>query len=79
MDETDLLKMAGVSTSGVAIILIVYRVLKSLLGKKLVSNCCGKKMEVGVTVTPMTPREEEVIVKVENPIGTGLEGKKESQ
>lgn len=79
MDETDLLKMAGVSTSGVAIILIVYRVLKSLLGKKLVSNCCGKKMEVGVTVTPMTPREEEVVVKVENPMGTGLEGKKESQ
>ena len=79
MDETDLLKMAGVSTSGVAIVLIVYRVLKSLLGKKLVSNCCGKKMEVGVTVTPMTPREEEVVVKVENPMGTGLEGKKESQ
>ena len=78
MEETDLFKMAGVSTTGVAIVLIVYRVLKSIQGKKLVSNCCGKKLEVGVSVAPMTPKQEEVVVKVENPMGTGLEGKKES-
>jgi len=57
MDETDLLKTAGFSTTGVAIILIVYRVLKSLRGKRLVSQCCGKKLEVGVDVEPMTPKE----------------------
>lgn len=78
MEETDLLKMAGVSTTGVAIVLIVYRVLKSIQGKKLVSNCCGKKLEVGVAVAPMTPKEEEVVVKVENPMGTGLELKNPS-
>lgn len=78
MEETDLLKMAGVSTTGVAIVLIVYRVLKSIQGKKLVSSCCGKKMEVGVAVAPMTPKQEEVVVNIQNPMGTGLETKKES-
>ena len=55
MEETDLLKMAGISTTGVAIILIIYRILKTVQGKKLVSSCCGKKIEVGVAVAPMTP------------------------
>ena len=57
MDETELLKMAGLSTTGVAILLIVYRVLKSIQGKKLVSSCCGKRLEVGIDVAPMTPKE----------------------
>ena len=64
MDETDLLKMAGLSSSGVAIILIVYRVLKLMRGKKLVSSCCGKKLEMGVDVAEMTPKE----VVVDNPM-----------
>jgi hypothetical protein len=64
MEDTDLLKMAGVSTSGLAIILIVYRVLKSVKGKKLVSSCCGRRMEMGMNVEEMTPKA----VVVENPI-----------
>ena len=55
MEDTDLLKMAGLSTSGVAIILIVWRVLKSIQGKKVVSTCCGHKGEVGVSVVSMSP------------------------
>ena len=55
MDDTDLLKMAGLSTSGMAILLIVWRVLKSVQGKKFVSTCCGRKGEVGVDVVAMTP------------------------
>ena len=55
MDDIDLLKMAGVSTSGLAIILLVYRVLKSIRGKKFVSSCCGKKMEMGMDIQEMTP------------------------
>lgn len=57
MDETELFKMAGLSTTGVAILLIVYRVLKSIRGKKLVSSCCGKRMEVGIDVGNMTPHD----------------------
>ena len=64
MDDTDLLKMAGVSTSGLAIILIVYRVLKSVKGKRLVSSCCGKKIEVGIDVEEMTPKA----IVIDNPV-----------
>jgi hypothetical protein len=53
--DTDLLTTAGLSTTGVALLLIIYRLLKSIQGKKLVSSCCGKKIEVGVDVQPMTP------------------------
>ena len=68
MDTTDLFKMAGLSTSGVALILIAYRVLKSVMGKRLVSSCCGKKMDIGVDIQPMTPKEEPVVVNVLNPM-----------
>ena len=66
MDE---LKLAGFSTTGVAILLIAYRVFKTLQGKRLVSSCCGKKIEVGFQVEQMTPKTDEVIVMVENPVG----------
>jgi hypothetical protein len=62
------LRVAGFSTTGVAIILILYRVFKSLQGKRLVSSCCGHKGEVGFRVEPMTPKTDEVIVMVENPV-----------
>jgi len=60
MEETDLLKMAGVSTTGVAILLIVYRILRTIKGKKLVSKCCGKKIELGVDVEEMTPKADDM-------------------
>lgn len=53
METTDLLEVSGMSATGVAIILIVYRVIKSLRGKKFVSSCCGKKAEVGFDVKEM--------------------------
>jgi hypothetical protein len=66
MDE---LKLAGFSTTGVAIILILYRVFKTLQGKRLVSSCCGHSGSVGFQVENMTPKHDEVIVMVENPVG----------
>lgn len=51
----ELLMGAGLTTSGVAILLIVYKGIKMIQGKKLISNCCGKKMEVGFQVGDMTP------------------------
>lgn len=65
MEEADLLKMAGLSTSGVAMILVVYRVLKSVKGKKFISSCCGRKVDVGFDVREMTPKQEIVI---DNPV-----------
>ena len=60
MDQ--LLATAGLTTSGVAILLIVYKVVKHLQGKKLISNCCGKKMEMGFDVGQMTPQHEVIIL-----------------
>jgi hypothetical protein len=65
MDDT-LLMNAGLSTTGVAILLIVYRLLKSIQGKKLVSSCCGRKMEMGVDVQDMTPKH--ISIPIENPM-----------
>lgn len=65
---------AGLTTSGVALVLIAYRFFKSIQGKKLVSSCCGRRMEVGVDVVPMTPPEITSVslqvnkVQVENPL-----------
>ena len=75
MEELDLLKMAGFSSTGIAIVLIVYRLLKSIQGKKLVSSCCGKKLEVGVAVADMTPKE----FVIRNPIKTGEEKQEEKE
>lgn len=56
MEDTDLLKAAGFSTTGMAIVLVVYRILKSVKGKRFVSSCCGKKLEMGMDVEEMTPK-----------------------
>lgn len=50
MDEVDLFKMSGASAGTIAVILLIYRIGKSLMGKRLISNCCGRKMEVGIDV-----------------------------
>jgi len=72
MDDSDLLKLSGVSGGTVAIILIVYRVLKSVIGKKVVSNCCGKKLEVGLDVQATTPQADVCLEIKTNPM---LDGK----
>lgn len=64
MDDPTMLASAGLSTTGVALLLIVYRILKSVKGKKLVSSCCGRKLEMGVDVQDMTP----VTITIRNPM-----------
>lgn len=61
-----LLINAGLTTSGVAVLLLLYKVVKSIQGKKLISNCCGKKMEMGFDVGEMTPQHE--VILVSNPM-----------
>jgi hypothetical protein len=67
MDDADLMKLSGASAGTVAIVLLFYRIFKSVLGKKLVSNCCGKKMEVGIDVQASTPRQD-TSIEIKNPI-----------
>lgn len=69
MDDNDLLKVSGLSASTIAILLIVYRVGKMMVGKKVISSCCGRKIEMGVDVAQMTPKApEEVRLEIHNPL-----------
>ena len=68
MDDADLLKVSGLSATSIAIILILYRIIKMAMGKKLVSSCCGRKLEVGVAVAEMTPKAEDTTIEICNPI-----------
>lgn len=56
MDDTDLLKMAGVSSSGLAVIFLLYRVWKMIRGRRLISTCCGRRLEIGIDTQSMSPR-----------------------
>ena len=67
MDGTDILKLSGASAGTVAIVLLVYRVLKSLIGKRIISHCCDKTFEVGVDIKDSVPTpKEEVALEVKN-------------
>ena len=65
MDDSDLLKLSGMSAGTLSIILIIYKVLKSLQGKKLISQCCGKRYDVGFVVRDL---ETDTPKLTQNPI-----------
>lgn len=78
MDDSTMLTSAGLSTTGVALLLIVYRILKSVKGKKLVSSCCGRKLEMGVDVQNMTPVVvEHTAIAIRNPMHNEAPGEPE--
>jgi len=64
--DTDLLAMSGASAGTIAIVLLVYKVLKSVVGKKLISNCCGRKGELGLDIQPTTPQNIPTLVDAQN-------------
>ena len=53
MDGTTL-QQAGLSSAGVAILFILYRVCQAVIGHRLTSDCCGRRIEVGVAVSEMS-------------------------
>ena len=69
--DPDLLTSAGLSTTGVALLLLAYRILKSVKGKKLVSSCCGRKLELGMDVQEMTPQPDHKAITIQNPMKNG--------
>ena len=52
------LAAAGVSTSSIALMIIAYKVFQNLKGHRLVSDCCGRKGEIGFDVREMPPTPE---------------------
>jgi hypothetical protein len=57
MDGFLSLQTVGMSSATVAILFLLYRAFKLVNERRLVSDCCGRKLEVGVAVRemPATP------------------------
>ena len=53
--ERNYLASAGVGSSTIALLFLVYKLFNKFEGHKLVSNCCGKKAEMGFAVEEMSP------------------------
>jgi hypothetical protein len=57
--EANYLASAGIGSSTIAILFLAYKLFQKVEGHKLVSNCCGKKTEVGFAVEEMSPSHPE--------------------
>lgn len=69
MEESDILKLSGASAGTVAIVLLIYRVLKSIIGKRFISTCCGRKEEFGLDIKEgKTPTPEPIVIEIKNPM-----------
>jgi len=68
--DSNLLAAAGISSSTMAILFIIYKVLQRVVGHRVISNCCGRRMEVGVDVRdmPSTPEGDTSVTAVETPL-----------
>jgi hypothetical protein len=71
MNDIELFKMSGLSAGTITILFLLYKLLKSTVGKRFISNCCGKKMEVGLEVreihrSPSTPSVEETRLEIKS-------------
>jgi hypothetical protein len=64
--DSNALAAAGVSSSAVAILFIIYKVVQKVIGHRIVSNCCGRRMEVGIDVRDMPNTPEELSLESES-------------
>lgn len=73
--DSNALAAAGVSSSAIAVLFIVYKVLQKVVGHRVISNCCGRRMEVGVDIRdmPSTPEEQTLENAAERRSSTFLE------
>lgn len=56
MDFTDALKAGGASATLIAIIGIAIKVIQSLCGHRIRSECCGHSASIGMNVENMSPK-----------------------
>lgn len=70
MDFTDALKAGGASATLIMIVGIAVKLIQSMCGHRIRSECCGHNGTVGVTVENMTPTKnnpEVTIVRSNRP------------
>ena len=51
--DLEVLQQFGISASTLAILALLYRIFQYVKGKKVVSDCCGYNVEVGIDVRNM--------------------------
>jgi len=58
--DINLLSNAGLSAGTISVILIIYHIGKAIINKRIVSDCCGRRGEVGIGIRnmPETPPQE---------------------
>lgn len=61
--EIGVLESAGLTTTMVTVILILYKLFKNMDGRRIRSSCCGYNASIGFQTEQMSP----VVVMVENP------------
>jgi hypothetical protein len=69
--ELSVLQQAGLSGTFIAVVLIVYRLLKLANNHKIVSDCCGKRLSIGLRVDEMNQSPPPIIIPIditENPL-----------
>jgi len=54
------LASAGISSGVIVVLAVLYKIFCWMNGHKIVSDCCGKKTEVGFIVADMTPPKHHV-------------------
>ena len=78
MDSTQMTALVGTSTGG-TVLTVLYFLYKTLVGKKIRSNCCGRTVEVGFTVEEMSPKTDNKPQLVANPMNNGGAISKQSE
>jgi hypothetical protein len=65
MDINNIFAQAGGTAGIIAVLGIIY---KSVIHKRIRSNCCGYKTEMSIDVSDLPPSPTEVIVQNNNPM-----------
>ena len=65
MDFTDALKAGGASATIMSIVAIAYKIVQSVCGHRLRSDCCGREGTIGIATEVMTPRSHPSVLPVQ--------------
>ena len=50
---------AGISTTSIAVLYLLYKIVGTFCNHRYVSDCCGRRLELGVAVRDMAPSPQE--------------------
>ena len=58
MELNTLLTQAGVSSTTIILLAVLYKCMKAINKHRCISTCCGRKMEASIDVGTITPPEK---------------------